>query len=729
MDELQPGDPRQVGQYQLLNRLGTGGMGRVYLGQAPGGQMVAVKLIRAELADDPDFRRRFAYEVAAAKRVSGIFTAPVVDADPDGPQPWLVTAYVSGPSLAAAVAEIGPLPVESVRTLAAGLAAGLSAVHAAGIVHRDLKPSNVLLASDGPRIIDFGISRAADTAWLTRAGGVMGSPGFMSPEQAEGHKVGPPTDIFSLGGVLAFAASGRSPFGAGSPSALLYRVVYGTAALGHVPAELRPLIERCLAKDPSARPTTRQLLAELGAAEPNKDWLSRHAPFLRGPASVAARATSVARGSHGASASGRAAGGTAAARAVAVSLTVVDRAPAAAPAPLADHARPTPLAEHAASAPLAEHAPPAPRSAPAPLAGLQADSRAAHQAPTSAALQGAAASAPQGAPPAAPQHPAVSTPPGGAPAASQSGGQPAPDYAAASAAALAAPAGAVAGTGFRDYDTAADRTMPARYWHYGRYAPRWRGAAGFASSVLALLLFAAGASWAVVAANGHPHHTAGRASSGSVPQPGPDQRKQVEAAPGPRAVVLAYFAAINERDWPTVWRLGGDRLSSSYHAMVAGYAETVRDDAQVVRVKGDTVVVQLRAYETGGVMQVFRVYYVVTDGTISSGSSLLVSSIAASVRPAQTGTHMTSQASVLSWRAGKVPVRGQQSLLPAASSDALKDLDISRPGGGNDVVGDLGTWGTAIPAADTSGPVPDELLIQISLRPAGLPLGGGPESG
>ncbi|HXW45346.1 MAG TPA: serine/threonine-protein kinase, partial [Streptosporangiaceae bacterium] len=444
-----------MGQYQLLNRLGTGGMGRVYLGQAPGGQMVAVKLIRAELADDPDFRRRFAYEVAAAKRVSGVFTAPVVDADPDGPQPWLVTAYVSGPSLAAAVAEIGPLPVESVRTLAAGLAAGLSAVHAAGIVHRDLKPSNVLLASDGPRIIDFGISRAADTAWLTRAGGVMGSPGFMSPEQAEGHKVGPPTDIFSLGGVLAFAASGRSPFGAGSPSALLYRVVYGTAALGHVPAELRPLIERCLAKDPSARPTTRQLLAELGAAEPNKDWLSRHAPFLRGPASVAARATSVARGSHGASAGGRAAGGTAAARAVAVPLTVVDGAPAAAPASLTDRARPAQLTDRArpqltdqaAPALLEDHAAPAPRSAPDRLAGLQPDSRAAHQAPASAA--------PQGAPPAAPQHPAVSTPPGGAPAASQSGGQPAPDYAAASAAALAAPAGAVAGTGFRDYDTAA----------------------------------------------------------------------------------------------------------------------------------------------------------------------------------------------------------------------------------------------------------------------------------
>ena len=270
VDALQPGDPQRVGRYRLLKRLGTGGMGRVYLGQSPGGRLVAVKLIRPELADDPGFRRRFAQEVSAARRVSGIFTAPVVDADPDGPQPWLVTAYVAGPSLTDAVEAQGPMPVESVLTLAAGLAEGLGAVHAAGVVHRDLKPSNVLLASDGPRIIDFGISRAMDSAWLTNAGSVVvGSPGFMSPEQAEGRPVGPATDIFSLGSVLAYAATGEPPFGAGSASALLYRVVYGTAATGYVPAPLRRLIEHCLAKDPADRPSADELLTELGYAEPS----------------------------------------------------------------------------------------------------------------------------------------------------------------------------------------------------------------------------------------------------------------------------------------------------------------------------------------------------------------------------------------------------------------------------------------------------------------------------
>ena len=273
MDALQPGDPQWVGRYRLLGRLGTGGMGRVFLGQSPSGRLVAVKLIRPELADDPGFRRRFAHEVSAARQVSGIFTAPVVDADPDCSQPWLVTAFVAGPSLTDAIEGRGPMPVESVLTLAAGLAEGLGAVHAAGVVHRDLKPSNVLLAADGPRIIDFGISRAADSAWLTVAGGVVGSPGFMSPEQAEGRLVGPPTDIFSLGGVLAYAATGEPPFGAGSASALLYRVVYGTAATGHVPAQLRRLIERCLAKDPADRPTTDELLTDLGYAEAGADWL------------------------------------------------------------------------------------------------------------------------------------------------------------------------------------------------------------------------------------------------------------------------------------------------------------------------------------------------------------------------------------------------------------------------------------------------------------------------
>jgi hypothetical protein len=272
-------------------------MGRVFLGQSPGGRLVAVKLIRPELADDPGFRRRFAQEVSAARRVSGIFTAPVVDADPDGPQPWLVTAYVAGPSLSDAVEAGGPMPVGSVLTLAAGLAEGLGAVHAAGVVHRDLKPSNVLLASDGPRIIDFGISRATDSAWLTNVGGVVvGSPGFMSPEQAEGSNVGPATDIFSLGGVLAYAATGQAPFGAGSAPALLYRVVHGTAATRHVPASLRRLVERCLAKDPADRPSTEELLTELGYAEPSDDWLSWPAAIVRPADELAAtRLDQVAR--------------------------------------------------------------------------------------------------------------------------------------------------------------------------------------------------------------------------------------------------------------------------------------------------------------------------------------------------------------------------------------------------------------------------------------------------
>jgi eukaryotic-like serine/threonine-protein kinase len=276
VDALQPYDPLGVGRYRLLKRLGTGGMGRVYLGLSPHGRLVAVKLIRPELADDPDFRERFAREVQAARRVGGTFTAPVIDADPDAPRPWLVTAYVDGPSLTDAVTAQGPMPPESVLTLAAGLAEGLRAIHAAGVVHRDLKPSNVLLGTDGPRIIDFGVSRALDSAAVTNANGVVGSPGFMSPEQAEGRVVGPPTDIFSLGGLLAFAATGEPPFGMGSPTALLYRVVYGAAATGHVPAALQPLVERCLAKDPAVRPTAAELVAELGPVKPADGWLSWH---------------------------------------------------------------------------------------------------------------------------------------------------------------------------------------------------------------------------------------------------------------------------------------------------------------------------------------------------------------------------------------------------------------------------------------------------------------------
>jgi len=234
--ELQPGDPRQIGPYRLRGRLGTGGMGRVYLGLSPGGRPVAVKVIRADLAQDPEFRSRFRREITVARKVSGLYTAPVIDADVDGEVPWLATAYVDGPTLADAVREHGPLPARAVLELAAGLAEGLNAIHAAGVVHRDLKPANVLLAEDGPRVIDFGISWAVEASALTHTGLVVGSPGFMSPEQAEGHEAGPPSDIFSLGAVLAFAATGQGPFGTGSTPALVYRVVHSVPRLDEVPA-------------------------------------------------------------------------------------------------------------------------------------------------------------------------------------------------------------------------------------------------------------------------------------------------------------------------------------------------------------------------------------------------------------------------------------------------------------------------------------------------------------
>jgi hypothetical protein len=269
--ELAPGDPELIGPYRLRGRLGAGGMGRVYLGLSPGGRAVAVKVIRAELAQDPEFRARFRREVTVARTVSGLYTAPVLDADTDGPEPWLATAYVPGPSLADAVTQHGPLPTASVLMLAAGLSEALSAIHGAGVVHRDLKPANVLLAADGPRVIDFGISRAAEASALTHTGLVVGSPGFMSPEQAEGREVGPPSDVFSLGAVLAFAATGQGPFGSGSTPALVYRVVHNPPDLDLVPAGIRPLVERCLAKDPAARPTATTLLA--GAAYPVQDWL------------------------------------------------------------------------------------------------------------------------------------------------------------------------------------------------------------------------------------------------------------------------------------------------------------------------------------------------------------------------------------------------------------------------------------------------------------------------
>ncbi|WP_243710874.1 serine/threonine-protein kinase [Actinomadura sp. KC216] len=276
-----------MGGYVLSARLGGGGMGQVYLGRSPGGRPVAVKLVRPEYGDDPLFRRRFAAEVEAARRVGGFFTAQVVDADPDADRPWLVTAYVPGPSLQAAVDEQGPLPVRAVRVLGAGLAEGLTAVHACGLVHRDLKPGNVILAPDGPRVIDFGIVRAMEGASGTATGAITGTVAYMSPEQARGDRdIGPAADVFALGSVLAFASTGSAPFGHGQAHTVLYRIVREEPDLDGVPAELRGLVAACLAKDPADRPALAEVLERCAGAA-GDGWL---------PPAVLAMATAMAPG-------------------------------------------------------------------------------------------------------------------------------------------------------------------------------------------------------------------------------------------------------------------------------------------------------------------------------------------------------------------------------------------------------------------------------------------------
>jgi len=270
MGALQPGDPGSVGVYRLLGRLGAGGMGQVFLGVSPGGRRVAVKLIHREYAGTPQFRERFAREIEAARRVGGFHTAPVVDADPHADPPWMVTAFIEGPSLQDDVDRSGPLPPDRVCALGAGLAEGLAAIHACGLVHRDLKPGNVVLAADGPRIIDFGIARAIGaTTGLTSTGVVVGTLTYMSPEQIRGDAVGPASDVFALGSVLAFAATGRAPFGDDSAVTVMFRICTEPPDLAGVADErLRKLIDASLAKAPQDRPTLPALLAALGGATP-----------------------------------------------------------------------------------------------------------------------------------------------------------------------------------------------------------------------------------------------------------------------------------------------------------------------------------------------------------------------------------------------------------------------------------------------------------------------------
>jgi hypothetical protein len=268
MRALRPGDPIEIGGYRLRAHLGSGGMGTVYLASTPGGRLVAVKSIRSELVADDEFLERFQLEVRAARQVRGLYTAELLDADPDGIPPWLVTAYVPGPSLSSAVKAQGPVPHELVPLLMAGVAEALLDIHSAGIVHRDLKASNVLLSTDGPRVIDFGIAKALDASRLTLTDVTMGSPECMSPEQVRGLPVTQAADVFSLGSLGTFAASARSPFAAPNSAAMMYRVVHEPPMLDGIEAGLRQLLEHCFVKDPGDRPSPAEVLTMCRALMP-----------------------------------------------------------------------------------------------------------------------------------------------------------------------------------------------------------------------------------------------------------------------------------------------------------------------------------------------------------------------------------------------------------------------------------------------------------------------------
>ncbi|MEU0401236.1 PQQ-binding-like beta-propeller repeat protein [Streptomyces sp. NPDC006197] len=282
-------DPATVATYRLLARLGSGGMGTVYLARTPGGRTVALKTVHARLATDPAFRSRFRLETDAARIIGARHGAAVVDADPLAETPWLATEYVLGPPLDDAVALGGPLPEPTVRALGAALAGALAQLHSSDVVHRDLKPSNVLVTAYGPKIIDFGIARAAGDDHLTRTGAAAGTPAFMSPEQASGEEHTAAGDVFALAGVLVFAATGHGPFGTGSPADLLYRVRYADPDLTGVPEALLPLLTACLSKDPSSRSTTGALTNHLH--DGHGDFADHLPPLLL--ADIARRATDV----------------------------------------------------------------------------------------------------------------------------------------------------------------------------------------------------------------------------------------------------------------------------------------------------------------------------------------------------------------------------------------------------------------------------------------------------
>ncbi len=563
MEGLRPGDPQRVGRYRLLNRLGSGAMGQVYLGQSPSGRLVAVKIIRAELADNANFRQRFRQEVKAARRVSGIFTASVVDANPDAQQPWMVTAFVAGPSLAEAVESRGPMPVGTVLILAAGLVEGLSAVHAAGVVHRDLKPSNVLLASDGPRIIDFGISRSVGSVGPTQARGIIGSPGFMSPEQAMGEPVGPPADIFSLGSVLAYAATGEPPFGDGPPTALLYRAVHGEPAIRDLPPELRPLVARCLLADPAARPTTDELLRELGEPPPSQGWLdwlgAGESPAARGLNTVPSQAWGDLAAVTGESAD-QPPGYHEAPDDYGLPSVPGEAGPTGVPAPGGE------VPDFAGSGTGPQHRPPA-----------EAIARDAQLAPS--------------------------------PARSLSWVFPDPGDGPRSAAAprfrrdRTRRRAGVAAAGILGVAIVG----AAAIWLVPRLDPN-PPAAGSAAA------HSTGAG-----RSARPTSPSSGVSGGADATPGLTAAGIQALPPAERAearVVLGYFNAINYRRLQIAWALGGDNLYPSTNVLIASYADMSHLDVTILTVSGDVVIARIRTIDVSGAVLVQTQEFLVRNGAI-----------------------------------------------------------------------------------------------------------------